>query len=128
MTHPDLNADTILDATLATLLRSTVDPHTDVPLVEDFGPDDVASETRESLREEIADFLDEHADDLREALNSRTGYTQAHIGQDIALTRNHHGAGFWDRGLNGVGTRLTEAAHNLGSLELYPTTDGALRD
>lgn len=123
----NLDIDIILDATLETLLRTTKDPQTEVPLDADFSPDDVASDARETLREEIEHFVDENADDLQAALNSGTGYTQEKIGQDIALTRNHHGAGFWDRGLESVGTRLTDAAHNLGSFDLYPVMGGILQ-
>lgn len=35
-------------------------------------------------------------------------------GVDFWLTRNGHGAGFWDRGYGSVGERLTEAAHAYG--------------
>jgi hypothetical protein len=36
-------------------------------------------------------------------------------GHDFALTRNHHGAGFWDRGYpEHIGSELTAAAHAYG--------------
>lgn len=35
-------------------------------------------------------------------------------GHDFALTRNGHGAGFWDRGLGEIGRRLTEEAKAYG--------------
>lgn len=56
-------------------------------------------------------------------------YTQEMIyvaGIDFWLTRNGHGAGFWDRGLGDVGTRLTCAAHNYGSVDLYAGDDGLI--
>jgi hypothetical protein len=37
-------------------------------------------------------------------------------GHDFALTRNGHGAGFWDRGLGEVGQRLTEASKPYGEV------------
>lgn len=127
MANADLDIDTIFNSALETLLWSTTDIESGDPLDADYGPDDVSPDAKASLREEIEAFLEEHGDDLREALASDTGYTQVLIGHDIALTRNHHGAGFWDRGLGAVGTRLTEAAHNLGSFDLYVTPDGSLR-
>lgn len=127
MADADLNLDLILEATLNALLRSTTDIQSGDRLIEDYGPDDVAQSVKDTLREEIEAFAEEYGDDLSEALASDAGYTEEHIGQDIALTRNHHGAGFWDRGLGAVGVRLTEAAHNLGSFELYATSDGSLR-
>lgn len=35
-------------------------------------------------------------------------------GHDFALTRNGHGAGFWDRGLGEVGDKLTDLARSYG--------------
>ncbi len=44
-------------------------------------------------------------------------------GHDFWLTRNRHGAGFWDRGLGDIGDKLTEAAHAWGSVDLYVGDD-----
>jgi len=46
------------------------------------------------------------------------------IGHDLWLTRNHHGAGFWDRGLGDLGDKLTEIAHSLGGCDAYVGDDG----
>lgn len=40
-------------------------------------------------------------------------------GIDFWLTRNHHGAGFWDRGYGELGDRLTDAAHTYGEAYCY---------
>lgn len=40
--------------------------------------------------------------------------TPERLGIDFWLTRNRHGAGFWDRGLGAVGQRLTDAANAYG--------------
>lgn len=45
-------------------------------------------------------------------------------GHDFWLTRNRHGAGFWDRGLGALGDRLTDAAHAFGEVYLYVNDDG----
>lgn len=60
---------------------------------------------------------------LMEALE-HAGYNLNKAGHDFWLTRNLHGAGFWDRGLGAVGERLTEAAHYEGSIDLYVSDDG----
>lgn len=45
---------------------------------------------------------------------------QERFGHDMALTRNGHGGGFWDRGLPGdVGDVLTDWAKSLGSLRVF---------
>jgi hypothetical protein len=43
----------------------------------------------------------------------------AQHGHDLWLTRNGHGAGYWDRNYGMVGERLTEAATALGEMSLY---------
>lgn len=48
----------------------------------------------------------------------------AQCGHDFWLTRNGHGAGFWDRGLGDVGKRLTEACKAWGSVDPYVGDDG----
>lgn len=53
------------------------------------------------------------------------GYTPEQAGIDFWLTRNHHGSGFWDRGLE-CGERLTEATDDYGSCDLYEGDDGLL--
>ena len=45
------------------------------------------------------------------------------IGHDLWLTRNGHGAGYWDRGLGDAGETLTRAAHVMGESSLYVGDD-----
>ena len=48
-------------------------------------------------------------------------------GHDLLLTRNHHGAGFWDGDWpKGVGKRLTDAADRLGEVYPYVGDDGLI--
>lgn len=44
-------------------------------------------------------------------------------GHDFALTRNGHGAGFWDRGLGEIGDMLTDEAMAYGSHSVYISVD-----
>lgn len=50
---------------------------------------------------------------------------EACAGHDFWLTRNHHGAGFWDRGLS-IGATLTAACHTFHELSLYVGDDGKI--
>lgn len=43
---------------------------------------------------------------------------------DFWLTRNHHGAGFWDGDYPIWGYKLTEVAHMFPEVELYVGDDG----
>jgi hypothetical protein len=47
-----------------------------------------------------------------------TGRGLGSVGHDLWLTRNGHGAGFWDRGSDPVFDRLTDAAR-LGEADVY---------
>ena len=76
-----------------------------------------------SIEADCADFQEAYADDLAAAYDEH-GYTPEQAGHDLWLTRNGHGAGFWDRGLGEVGTRLSNAARVYGACELYAGDDG----
>jgi hypothetical protein len=93
---------------------------------EDFTGFDLAPGTRKKMAQECADFEEANAADLALAYESPVGYNAARAGHDFFLTRNRHGAGFWDRGLGEVGDRLTEAAHSYGEQNLYQDDEDEL--
>lgn len=125
LTQADLDA--IYHAAIAAHLRSTMDPENEEPLDENHGPEDLTTEASATLRAQIEAFTRDNADDLSAALAvDGLDYSLEQFGHDLTLTRNRHGAGFWDRGLGSIGVRLTDAAHNLGEADLYPTEDGQL--
>ncbi len=72
--------------------------------------------TRKALVEcmnDCRDFQAEQADVLAQA------GSPARNGHDFWLTRNRHGAGFWDRGYSrDVSDTLTTASHVYGSVDL----------
>ena len=56
-------------------------------------------------------------DFCQEGWNELQHLDPAQCGHDFYLTRNGHGAGFWDRGLGLVGTILTELSRPYGETE-----------
>lgn len=42
-----------------------------------------------------------------------------HVGHDLYLTSHRHGAGFWDRGLDSLGDRLTQNAEQCKELHVF---------
>jgi hypothetical protein len=74
---------------------------------------DPADISLKDLREIIADCKD-----FREANAALIGDRDEEAGTDFALTRNRHGAGFWDGRWAEAGRTLTEAAHSYGSQNL----------
>lgn len=84
----------------------------------DYDVDDIDAATMAQFESDCQNFLEANRDDLE-------GMDAGQAGHDFWLTRNHHGAGFWDRGLGERGDRLTAAAHVYG--EVYLTVfDGSI--
>jgi hypothetical protein len=54
------------------------------------------------------------------------GIEDEQIGHDLWLTRNHHGTGFWDRGLRPVGDQLSAVALAFGEDTVYVGDDRKL--
>jgi hypothetical protein len=100
------------------------------PLDENYSRDDIAFSSALSMARECRDFLRANATDLeiyyeaRDFGGSHSGYAMA--GHDFWLTKNGHGAGFWDRGLGDLGRRLSENAKVYGSTDLYLGDDGKI--
>jgi hypothetical protein len=86
-----------------------------------YDTDDIDPDTRARMAADLAAFMEANADDL-------AGIPPEQIGHDFWLTRNRHGAGFWDRGLGERGTRLTDAAHVYGEVSLFANDDGTISD
>lgn len=84
------------------------------PLDDGRDLNDIHSDAQDQIRKECDDFID-YASELLE--ESELDPEQA--GHDFWLTRNGHGAGFWDRGLGEVGDALSRAAKTFGSSDLY---------
>src|ERR1044071_581042 len=68
--------------------------------------------------ETCADFLAQCEEAGLLDLYRETGRTWDSFGHDLWLTRNRHGAGFWDRGMGALGEALSEQARNLGTTYL----------
>ena len=88
----------------------------------EYFPTDIDGASQNEARADCVDFVlqcSEQNIDL-EALPTDS----ARIGHDIWLTRNHHGAGFWDRGYGVIGDRLTDIAHAMGSCDAYVGDNG----
>lgn len=53
-------------------------------------------------------------------------HTEEQIGHDLWLTRNGHGVGFWDRGMEEFGDALTAIAKAMGVVNVVEGDDGKL--
>ena len=78
---------------------------------------DLAPETLERMKADCASFQTQHWEDIQEDVER--------AGHDFWLTRNHHGAGFWDGDWpEDVDERLTAASHSCAEVNLYIGDDG----
>lgn len=82
--------------------------------------EDISEETVAQAVADCARFQGENEADLSDIEDGQAGH-------DFWLTRNHHGAGFWDRGHpETLGERLTDACHAFGEVNLYIGDDGKI--
>ena len=114
-------AETMIDGYVTCALWSSTDEDGEA-LDAVYGPGDIADEATEAMAAECRDFLDLLD---REGLDW-SAWTPEQLGHDFWLTRNSHGAGFWDRGHGETGDRLTALSKPYGASDLYVGDDGAI--
>ena len=105
---------TFLNAYIATALALSTDDD-GVPL--DETPHELHPDTLARMKADCLAFQVQNAEDLK-------GIPYDLAGHDFWLTRNGHGAGFWDRDLGEVGDRLTKACKAFPEVDLYAGDDG----
>lgn len=126
---------TFTAAYIETALWSSTDESRDDggdPLDSNYGPDDIAAETLEAMHADCRAFLADCGHLIDAAIRCdavRCGPdfdAWGHAGHDFWLTRNHHGAGFWDGDWPEHGDVLTERANRFGEVDLLVGDDGQI--
>lgn len=122
-----------LDCSLALDVRKTLDPFTlayietamwtltddDGSSLDYLGLHDIDPSAIERMKADCASFQADHWDMIESDLSQ--------AGHDFWLTRNRHGAGFWDGDWPKPADRvLTDAAHAWGSADLYVGDDNTV--
>ena len=132
-TADDAHADACAEAA-ADALYEMIEGYLDcalwasVPLSEDESADaslfnlgykraNCCADTRASARVACEGFAAAHGDALRAAFYDHPQYTPARAGHDLFLSRNGHGAGFFDHGEHPCWDVLQAAARGLGETE-----------
>ncbi len=100
------------------------------PMDQNYGIEDIAPETRKTMKRDCAAFLNKNFDaifcDGAPVSNDGSG-TIGMAGHDFWLTRSGHGAGFWDGDWpEPQATQLTASAKTFGRVDLYVGDDGKL--
>jgi hypothetical protein len=79
---------------------------------------DISPETIQKMQSDLDQFVSK-AGDLLDGLDLEQ------VAHDFWLTRNGHGAGFWDGDYEqDIGEKLTDLAHSFGETDLYVGDDG----
>jgi hypothetical protein len=114
--EPDWRVNDFVRSYLETALWSSSDnfsPNGGEPLDSNFSIDDIDNEAQEKAHADCKSFI-EQAGDLLEGLDD------SQVASDFWLTRNGHGAGFWDGDYEEeVGQKLSDLSHTFGEVDLY---------
>lgn len=90
-----------------------------------YGKSDFADEALAEIERDVRDFVMSNEIDIAKLIDDGKAVAED-IGYDFILTRNHEGAGFWDRGWGEIGQRLTDASHPYGGANAYVGDDGKI--
>jgi len=126
--HPQPIWPKFFDQYLETALWSTTDNSTESggdPLDDNYGVGDIDQESIDKAIVETNDFIKANRVNL-EKVSELFGASEGDHGHDFWLTRNGHGAGFWDRGYGELGDKLSKAAKVYGTSDIYIGDDGKL--
>lgn len=118
MINSQAQRDVFFGQYLVTALWSELDEKGE-PLDSSFDVPDIDAGGMKEMRVDCDDFVAANIADLANIDASQAGH-------DFFLTRNGHGAGFWDRGLGDVGDRLSDASKVYSSQGLSVGDDGRL--
>ena len=108
------NLDEFTRAYIECALWSSLDDET--PMDENYGFDDLSDECLSRMLNDCSKFQTENMKMISEDLPQ--------AGHDFWLTRNGHGAGFWDGDWPEFGALLTEKCKEFGEVDLYVGEDG----
>ena len=82
--------------------------------LDDKDIEDILPASITNARKDIKLFVD-----TNKKLLEQSGLSDEQIGHDFWLTRNGHGAGFWDREIGKVGDKLTNACKKFTTINLF---------
>ena len=120
------------DAYVTTALWSSNDESDESggePFDANYNEADIAPEALAKMRRDCDKFYTANYDALNcEGVKFGPDFGQdGRAGHDFWLTRNGHGAGFWDGDWpEPFATQLTDAAHGFGECDLYLGDDGKI--
>jgi len=118
---PEPTSSAFLDGYLECMLWSSNDESDESggePLDKNYSVSDLSDSALKGAIEDCNAFI-KKAEKFMDATNADDGQH----GHDFWLTRNGHGAGFWDRGYGAAGDKLSEIAKTFGECHPYVGDD-----
>lgn len=95
------------------------------PFDKNYDMNDIAPDTLKQMKADCDKFQRENGELIRDCVRGSGEYSvEEQAGHDFWLTRNGHGAGFWDGDWPETGDALTAAAKKFGEYDLYLGDDG----
>lgn len=124
-----MSHESFLNSYIETALWSEIDSE-GIPLDDSKYADvELVDETRAQMAKDCAEF-EKKLDTLLGSLDAsiiNSLPNRDRMAHDFWLTRNRHGAGFWDGDYpEPLGNQLTELAHSFGECILYVSDDGKI--
>ena len=110
----------IVSAYINAALWSSTDEN-DNPLDSIYSINDISPKTLKIMQMDCEEFIKKAWNLIVEA-----DISPSTVGYDFWLTRNGHGAGFWDRGLGDIGEKLTTICKEFSPVDLYVGEDGLI--
>jgi hypothetical protein len=125
------NIDRFVEGYVAAMLW-TESYDSDHSLCHDYSIKDIHPESMERIRSDCQEFINRAGNliSLDNHLMAKAAYCESaypHAGYDFWLTRNRHGAGFWDGNwAEHAGKALTDLAHSFGESYVYVGDDNLI--
>lgn len=114
----------MLNGYLEAMLWSSSGTDADGEDLESLEGFEIALETLKNCENTCVTFLAENQNLIAQVMTLRDDYDLSDVGHDFWLTRNGHGAGFWDRGDDPVWEELSDAAKQYGEAWPYVGDNG----
>lgn len=112
-----INQEKFIDGYIeCALWSSTMGDDIGTPMDETYSVEDFSLDVIEVMRADCCDFFEANIGLLGWYCDTQPW---DYAGHDFWLTRNGHGAGFWDRGMGQVGELLSDVARLAGPRDLY---------
>lgn len=85
-----------------------------------------SQEAKDNAAKTCDAFIKAHGDDLDVVMGLHPNYGYSEAGHDLFLTRERHGAGFWDRNLGHYGDVFTKYCEGIGEADPYVGDDNLI--